>query len=71
MKKKTINLKSYLESIDFPNPKYEMIKKIAQQCGVRKGSVYRWISGKVVPDKLKQEKISELTGIPVENLFDE
>lgn len=65
-----MNLKDYMESINLPNPKHEMIDRIAKTCGVSKVSVYRWISGKIVPDKLKREKVAEITGIPEKELFE-
>jgi len=69
MEKRKITLKDYLDSIDSPNPKHLMIDRISTECGVSKVTVYRWISGKVVPDKLKREKIAEITGIVVDELF--
>ena len=46
-----------------------VIEKIAQACGVDKSTVYRWANGVSTPDKLKMEKVSEITGIPVVELF--
>lgn len=69
MEKRKVTLKDYLDSIDLPNPKPLMIARIAKECGVSKVTVYRWVSGKVIPDKLKKEKIAEITGVGVDELF--
>lgn len=46
-----------------------MIERIASACGVHTSTVYKWMNGNSKPDKLKQEKISEIVGIPVNDLF--
>lgn len=48
-----------------------MLNKIASECGVTLSTVYKWINGQSVPDKLKRQKIAEIAGIPVEELFKE
>lgn len=50
-------------------PKKEFREKIASACGVTEMTVFRWISGEIVPDKLKREKIAEIAGIQVQQLF--
>lgn len=50
-------------------PKKEFREKIASACGVTEMTVFRWLSGEVIPDKLKREKIAEIARIPVEILF--
>jgi Helix-turn-helix. len=52
-----------------PSPKRAFRTMIAEACGVTELTVYRWLSGEIIPEKLKKEKIAELTGIPVEQLF--
>lgn len=47
------------------------IKRIADACIVDISTVYRWLNGKCLPDPLKMKKISEITNIPVEQLFPE
>lgn len=47
------------------------IKNIADACKVSIPTVYRWLNGKCLPDPLKIQRISELTNIPVEDLFPE
>jgi len=32
-------------------------------------TVYRWLAGEIVPEKLKREKVAEITGQPVDELF--
>jgi|GEM_PF-553159 Helix-turn-helix. len=46
-----------------------MLTKIAEECGVNLSTVYKWVNGQSVPDKLKREKIASLTGKTVEELF--
>lgn len=46
-----------------------MIERIAKECGVHTSSIYKWMNGKVKPDKLKMQKVSEITGISVDELF--
>ena len=50
-------------------PCKEFRDRLVNECGVKPMTVFRWLSGEVIPDKLKREKISEITGIPVEELF--
>jgi|WetSurMetagenome_2_1015567.scaffolds.fasta_scaffold95014_1 predicted DNA-binding transcriptional regulator AlpA len=45
------------------------VKKIAKECAVSECTVYRWISEKTKPSPLAIEKISEITQIPVSQLF--
>ncbi len=45
------------------------IEEIAQACGVHPSTIYKWMNGNTRPDKLKMEKVSELTNIPVNELF--
>jgi transcriptional regulator with XRE-family HTH domain len=52
-------------------PQKEFRELLATHCGVAEMTVYRWLSGEVVPDKLKREKIAEVTGKSVEELFPE
>lgn len=63
-------LKEYYDKLaEKSTPKKEFRDKIATACGVTEMTVFRWLSGEVVPDKLKREKIAEITGTPVEELF--
>lgn len=50
-------------------PKQEFREMIAEACGVAPSTVNRWISGEVIPEKLKREKVSEILSIPVDELF--
>lgn len=51
------------------NERTELIDEIAKQTMSSKNIVYRWIMGIVTPPPIKQRVISEITGIPVEDLF--
>jgi len=62
---------NYIETKD-PNitsEKRQVIETIAKACMVDVSTVYRWINGRCIPDPLKIQKISEITNIPVEQLF--
>lgn len=66
-----MTFKDYIESL--PETKTTerraFINQIATQCAVHYSTVYRWISGKSQPDKLKQEKIAAITGLSITELF--
>jgi hypothetical protein len=65
-----MTLKEYYEKKigEKPTPKQEFRAIIAESCAVTEQTVFRWLSGDV-PDKLKREKLAEITGIPVNELF--
>lgn len=50
-------------------PQKEFRDKIAGACGVSEMTVFRWLSGDIIPEKLKREKIAEVTGLSVDELF--
>lgn len=52
-----------------PSPQKEFRMKLAEACGVSEMTVFRWLSGDIIPEKLKREKISELSGLPIDELF--
>lgn len=58
-------------STEVTTEKKIVIQKISDSCGVSINAVYRWINGSSKPDKLKMQQISQITGIPVDNLFQE
>jgi transcriptional regulator with XRE-family HTH domain len=65
-----MNLNEYYKQLqDQPSPQREFRQKIAKECGVSEMTVFRWLSGEVVPEKLKREKVAEITGLTVEELF--
>ena len=69
-KNNPMKLNDYYKQLrDQPAPQREFREKIAAACGVSEMTVYRWLSGEIVPEKLKREKIAEITGLPVEELF--
>jgi len=63
-------LKEYYERLgERSTPKKEFREKVAAGCGVTEMTVFRWLSGEIVPDKLKREKIAEIADAPLEELF--
>lgn len=63
-------LKDYYEKLgQRSTPRKEFRSRVATECGVAEMTVFRWISGEVIPDKLKQEKIAEIAGVPSDLLF--
>lgn len=59
--------------IDIPktlkNEREEFVTKICQTTLVDRSTVYRWLSGQVMPSKARREAISRELGIPEEELF--
>jgi transcriptional regulator with XRE-family HTH domain len=65
-----MTLKEYYDKVgESPNPKQGFRMKVSEACDVTEMTVYRWLSGEIIPEKLKREKLSEITGLPVEQLF--
>jgi len=63
-------LKEYYQDLGkLSTPQKEFRRKIAHECGVTEMTVFRWLSGEVVPGLLKREKIAEITGIDIDILF--
>lgn len=63
-------LKEYYEDLrSIAAPADDFRKKIAEECGVSEKSVFRWLSGEVVPDKLKRRAIASIAGMREEELF--
>ena len=63
-------LKEYYQNLGKQStPQQAFRNMLARECDVTEMTVYRWLSGEVTPHKLKQEKIAELTGFKVEDLF--
>lgn len=54
---------------NYKTPKQEFRETIARACGVAPSTVMRWVSGEIIPEKLKREKVSELLEIPVDQLW--
>lgn len=54
---------------DLTNAPINLRDRIAKECDVTMPAVYRWLKGWSIPDKLKREKIAEIIGKPVEELF--
>jgi len=51
------------------SPREKFRKDIAEACKVEESTVRRWVSGKIIPDALKREKIAELLGIDQKDLW--
>lgn len=65
-----MELKEYYENLgERSTPKKQFRILLATECGVAEMTVFRWLSGEVVPGKLKREKVAELTNLSVEELF--
>jgi transcriptional regulator with XRE-family HTH domain len=63
-------LKEYYDGLKTkPAPADDFRKKIADACGVSEKSVYRWLSGEIIPDKLKRKAIASVAGVGEEELF--
>ncbi len=69
VKDEKITLSSYYNQLP-PFEKRPLVNKICEICDVTMTTAYNWISGRNKPIKASYfHKISELTGIPAENLF--
>lgn len=64
-----MNFKNYCESLKQQDPHAEFKKLIMFECDVTAATFQNWKAGKTIPNKLAKEKISELTNIPVNELF--
>lgn len=52
------------------SPKSDFLRQVMCECGVSFTTAMNWAKGKVKPSSKKYiEKLSELTGIPKEQLF--
>jgi hypothetical protein len=65
-----MTLKNYYESLEDTSPKVKFRDAIVEKCGVTVDTFYKWMNGgtRDIP-KLAKEKISEISGIPVNDLF--
>jgi hypothetical protein len=70
---KKITLKDYYQALGKPTyPKKEFIKNIATKCDVDHSTVRNWISGRGKPMFPEHKNyLSQITGIPVEQLWNE
>ncbi|NMB66286.1 MAG: hypothetical protein GYA16_15590 [Spirochaetes bacterium] len=60
MKKRRITLSAYYGELKHKNPAKEFITEVCQKCDVTKQSVYKWMKGEIIPDKLKREAILKI-----------
>ena len=49
--------------------KKEAIEKLSKECCVTTTTVYRWISGEIIPDALKRKTIAGVLNIDEKELF--
>lgn len=68
---KRVSLKDYYQNLEHRpmTPKQKLRKELMDAFGVTEMSVSRWLNGSEIPARDKWEKISEITDIPVEDLF--
>ena len=66
-----LTLEGYYNGLKRPtSPKSEFIKNIAETCGVNQLTVRNWIQGRNQPSNPEHKVfLSEITGIPVEQLW--
>lgn len=63
-----MDLKDYYDSLDESSfPKKEFRDTIIAECDIDITTFYRWLKQGIY-DKLKREKVSQITGIPELNL---
>ena len=72
MEPKPLPLKDCYESLG--KPQKTLRERIAEECGVTAATVFRWLAGEVIPDKLKRERVVEIVsdfipGVTEETLF--
>lgn len=68
-KSQKMTLKDYFDQIEAR--KKNLIKRISDETMTSTSTVYRWISGEIVPPPIKQRIISEIIGLPESELFPE
>lgn len=65
-----MTLMDYYQSIP-KYPKQDFIKEICKRCDVNENTVRNWLAGRNLPQKASYLRtLSEMTGIPEENLFE-
>jgi hypothetical protein len=64
-----MTLKDYYDSIEDTSPRSKFRDEIVRECGVTLDTFYKWMNGASNVPKLAKEKISEYTGISVDELF--
>jgi hypothetical protein len=65
-----LTFKDYYRQLGKRDPQIELRNRIINECGISTATFYKWLNRKTdnIP-KLARQKISEITGIPVEDLF--
>lgn len=62
-------LMDYYNKLSDVSPKAAFRRRVMNECDVDRTTVHRWFSDDIIPDKLKREKIAEIAGVKVEELF--
>ncbi len=68
-KQEKMTFRDYMKSL--PNKRQDAILMLKDECCVTLATVYRWVNGSAVPDRLKRKVIARSLGIPEEYLFPE
>lgn len=69
---KKMTLRGYYENLPSATyPKSDFIRKVTSVCGCTEAAVRSWLRGSSKPAKEREKKLSNLTGIPEENLWGE
>lgn len=70
-KSQNLTLKGYYESLPSSSyPKKDFVMRVMQECNVSFTTAHNWIKGNTKPKtKIKLQKLSEITGIPKEQLW--
>ena len=65
-----MTLKDYYHSLDENSPRANLKDKIISECGISPATFYNWVNGNTsdIP-KTAKERISEIIGIQVDELF--
>lgn len=68
-----MNLQDYYKSIpEQSSPKSDFITRVAKELDVSEAAVRLWVYGKTKPRNVAHlARLSEITGIPVDQLFNE
>lgn len=68
-KEKEMTFSDYYQNI--PSfPKRDFVREVCMRCEVNESTVYNWTANRSRPQKISHYRIlSEMTGIPAENLF--
>lgn len=66
-KQEKMTFSEFMKSL--PNERQDAILKLKDECRVTLSTVYRWVNGSSIPDKLKRKVIADTLGKPEKELF--